>query len=87
MLESRSLFGRLKQISATGAGSIYHKRSNNNYQVATALLVAGSTLNFGYLDRLLLHPPAHIQASFKALGCLHNCMQLTCGSFQLTHIT
>jgi len=33
--------------------------------VATALLVAGSTLTFGYLR---LHPPAHTPASFKALA-------------------
>ena len=41
---------------------------------------------FGYLGRLRLHPPAHIQASFKALGCSYNCMRLTCASFQLTHM-
>jgi len=56
--------------------------------VATALLVAGSTLTFWiYLGRLRLHPPAHTQASLKALGCLYNCMRLTCGSFQLTHMS
>jgi len=34
-----------------------------------------------------LHPPAHTQASFKALGCSYNCMRLTSGSFQLTHMS
>jgi len=56
--------------------------------VATAHLVAGSALTFWiYLDRLRLHSPAHTQASFKALGCSYNCMRLTCGSFQLTHMS
>jgi len=44
--------------------------------VATALLVAGSTLTFGYLGRLRLHPPALIQASFKALCCSYKCRRL-----------
>ena len=57
------------------------------FQVATALLVAGSTLTAWILGRLRLHPPAHTQASFKALGCSYNCMRLTCGSFQLTHMS
>jgi len=52
--------------------------------VATALLVAGSTLTFGYLR---LHPPARSQASFKALGYSNSCRQLTDGSFQLTHMS
>ena len=34
--------------------------------MATALLVAGSTRPFGYLQ---VHPPARTQVSFKALGC------------------
>jgi len=56
-------------------------------QVATAILVASSTLPFGYLGRLRLHPPARTQASFKAPGCSYNCKQLTYGSFQLTHMS
>jgi len=52
--------------------------------VATALLVAGSTLTLG---RLPLHPPARTRASFKALDCSYNCRHLTYGSFQLTHVT
>ena len=39
------------------------------------------------LGRLRLHPPAHTQLSFKALGCSYNCMRLTCGSFELTHMS
>ena len=54
------------------------------FQVATALLVAGSTLTFGCLR---LHPPAGTQASFKALGCSYNCRRLTYGSCQLTHMS
>ena len=46
------------------------------FQVATALLVAGSTLTFWIPCRLSLHSPTRTQASFKALGC----------SFQLTHM-
>ena len=53
-------------------------------QVATTLLVAGSTLTFGYLR---LHPQAHTQASFKVLGCSCNCRRLAYGSFQLTHMS
>jgi len=52
-------------------------------QVATALLVAGSTLTFPI-------PPfastSSSQASFKARGCSYNCRGLTDGSFQLTHM-
>ena len=56
--------------------------------MATALLVAGSTLTFLVnLGRLRLHPPAHSQASVKALGRSYNCVRLTCGSFQLTHMS
>ena len=69
-----------------------HKFQRYNYfkfsqKVATALLVAGSTLTFGYLGRLRLHPPARIQASFKALCCSYNCRRLTYGSFQLMHMS
>ena len=49
-------------------------------QVATALLVAGSTLSFWILH---LHPPART----PAIGCSYNCMRLTYGSFQLTHMS
>jgi len=52
--------------------------------VATALLVAGSTLTFWIHWQT---PPAGTQASFKALGCSYNCRQLTYGSFQLTHMS
>jgi len=45
--------------------------------VATALLVAGSTLTFWIPCRLGLHSRTRTQASFKALGC----------SFQLTHMS
>ena len=56
------------------------------FQVATALLVAGSTLILWILGRLHLHPPACTPASFKALRCLYNCRWLTYDSFQLMHI-
>jgi len=55
--------------------------------VATALLVAGSTLTFWISWQTLLHPPARTQASFKVLGCLYNCRQPTYASFQLKHVT
>ena len=52
--------------------------------MATALLVAGSTLTF-------LIPQFASTSSYssvvQALGCSHNCRRLTCGSFQLTHVT
>jgi len=44
--------------------------------MATALLVAGTTLTFWIPGRLRLHPPARTQASFKALGCSYNCRWL-----------
>ena len=47
----------------------------------------GSRFYSDLLDTFLLHPPARTQASFKALGCSYNCRQLTCGSFQLTHMS
>jgi len=53
-------------------------------QVATALLVAGSTPTFG---RLGLHPLARTQASFKVLGYSYSCRRLTDGSFQVTHMS
>ena len=40
-----------------------------------------------FYSDLRLHPPAHSQASFKALGCSCNCRRLVCGSFQLTHMS
>ena len=55
--------------------------------MATALLVAGSTLTFWIPWQTSLRPPAHTQASFKALGCSHNCKRLTYGSFQLMHMS
>ena len=45
--------------------------------MATALLVAGSTLTFGIPCRLGLHSPTRTQASFQALGY----------SFQLKHMS
>ena len=44
-------------------------------QVATALLVAGSTLTFW------------VPLFAPVLGCSHNCRRLTYDSFQLTHVT
>jgi len=35
--------------------------------VATALLVAGSTLTFRYLGGLRLHPPGHTQQNARLL--------------------
>ena len=55
--------------------------------MATALLVAGSTLTFWIPWQTSLHPPAHTQASLKLLGCSYNCMQLMWGSFQLKHMS
>ena len=52
--------------------------------MATALLVTGSTPNFGYFS---LYPPARTQASLKGLGCSYNCRQLTYSLFQLTHMS
>ena len=54
------------------------------FQVATALLVAGSTLTFWIPP---WHLPARTHASFKVLGCSYNCRQLTNGSFQLAHMS
>jgi len=55
-----------------------------NIQVATALLVAGSTPTFWI--------PQFVSTSLyssvvQALGCSHNCRRLTYGSFQLTHMS
>jgi len=54
------------------------------HQVATALLVAGSTPTFWI-------PPFVSTSSYssvvQALGCSHNCRRLTYGSFQLTHMS
>ena len=60
------------------------------HQVATALLVAGSTLTFWipWQTPFASTSRAHIQASsFRALGCSYNCRWLTCGWFHLTHMS
>ena len=54
-------------------------------QVATALLVAGSTLTFWIPWQTPFASTSRTQASFKVLGCSYNFSQLTCGSFQLCH--
>jgi len=52
--------------------------------VATALLVAGSTPTF-WIPQF---PSTSSYSSIvQALGCSHNCRQLTYGSFQLTHMS
>ena len=55
--------------------------------MATALLVAGSTLTFWIPWQTSFAPPARAQASFKEPSCSYNCRRLTCGSFQLTHMS
>jgi len=58
--------------------------------VATALLVAGSTLTFWIPWQTSFASTSLYsgrQSSFKALGYSYNCMRLTCGSFQLTHMS
>ena len=58
----------------------YHLMS---VQVATALLVAGSTLTFWI-------PPFVCTSSYSSvvrLRCSYNCKRLTHGSFQLTHMS
>jgi len=54
--------------------------------VSSANHTPGSRL-YSDLGRIHLHPPAHTQASFKALGCIYNCRRLTCGLFELTHMS
>jgi len=50
--------------------------------VATALLVAGSTLTFWILP---FATTSSYSSVVKALGCSCNCRRLAYGSFQLTH--
>jgi len=52
--------------------------------VATALLVAGSTPTFRIPQFVSTSSYSSI---VQALGCLHNCRQLTYGSFQLMHMS
>ena len=58
-------------------------------QVATALLVEGSTLNFWIpLQTSFASTISYSSVVQSArLGCSYNCMRLTCGSFQLMHVT
>ena len=52
--------------------------------MATALLVAGSTLTFWILQFVSISSYSSV---VQALGCPHNCRRLTYGSFQLTHMS
>jgi len=52
--------------------------------VATALLVAGSTLTF-WIPQFA--STSSYSSAVKALGCPCNCRRLACGSFQLTHMS
>ena len=78
MLREKPLFNRFLVLYCRLLGNLCI------YQVATALLVAGSTLTFWI-------PPFTSTSSyssvFKALGCSYNCRRLTDGWFQLTHVT
>ena len=53
-------------------------------QVATALLVAGSTPTF-WIPHFI--STSSYSSIVQALGCSHNCRRLTYGSFQLTHMS
>ena len=55
--------------------------------MATALLVAGSTLTFYIPPFASTSPYSSVVERFKALGCSNNCIWLTCGSFQLMHMS
>ena len=52
--------------------------------MATALLVAGSTLTFWISP---FASTSSYSSAVKALGCLCNCRRLVCSSFQLTHMS
>ena len=52
--------------------------------MATALLVAGSTLTFW---RPQFVCTSSYSSVVQLLGCSHNCRRLTYGSFQLTHMS
>ena len=71
-------------LGSYGLYSLYSILSFTCYQVATALLVAGSTLTFWI-------PPFASTSLYssvvKALGCYCNCRRLAYGSFQLTHMS
>jgi len=54
------------------------------FQVATALLVAGSTLTFW---KPPLASTSSCSSVFQSARLLHNCRRLTDGSFQLTHMS
>jgi len=60
------------------------------YQVATTLLVAGSTLTFWIpwqTQCASTSSYSSVVQSATSLGCSYNCKRLTCGSFQLTHMS
>jgi len=54
--------------------------------VATALLVAGSTLTFWIPWQTLFASTSSYSSVVEIAGCLYNCLRLTRGSFQLTHV-
>ena len=54
------------------------------HQVATALLVAGSTPTF-WIPQFV--STSSYSSVVQALGCSHNCRRITYGSFQLTHMS
>ena len=58
--------------------------------MATALLVAGSTLTFWIPWQTQCASTSlysSVVQSATSLGCSYNCKRLTCGSFQLTHMS
>jgi len=59
-----------------------------NAQVATTLLVAGSTLAFWIPWRTpFVSTSSYSSVVQSVLGCSYNCRRLTCGLFQLTHMS
>ena len=60
-----------------------------SFQVATALLVAGSTLTFWIPWQTSFASTSSYSSVIESLGCSYNCtcMWLTCGLFQLMHVT
>jgi len=79
-------------LESTDSMILHYAEQFFPYQECTDYITSGnrtpgSRFYSALLGRLRLHPPAHTQVSFKALGSSYNCMRLTCGSFELTHMS
>jgi len=57
------------------------------FQVATALLVAGSTLTFWIPWQTSFASTSSYSSVIQSATYSYNCMQITCGSFQLMHMS